>query len=225
MEPIPFQHEQEHVLYRSRRSVVALMRALLRGLLQGMVGGVVLGTILGFAAEAVFEEGAMVSAVGSGMILLILLLFRQYQSWRATTLTVTSQRILVHGYDLLIGEGRMMKRHRSLFHALTHTVRWDTYQESIYEGGVFSHVCNLGTLTIRHGTAEATRSVVIDLLPYAQDLKHYLDKLSSLRGVGTPDANMPTFVRARRGKRDKAVLSYVWMKGKNVLTLLFSTLY
>lgn len=70
-------------------------------------------------------------------------------------------------------------------------------------------ILNSGALTVRHGTAEASRKVTLTSLPFARDLKHYLDKISSLKVAKVGDSELPAFVRARRGKRDQAVLTTI----------------
>ncbi len=206
---VPFQHTNERILYRTRRSITALFVSLLRGLFQGVIGGGILALLVAAMFFLALGEISMFVPFVTLLVIVFLLLFRYVVLWRTTTLTITTQRILVHGYDLLLEQGKERKRHRSLFHALTHTLRWETYQESVFEGGVLAHLGNTGTLTIRHGTAEASRSVVMDMLPYAQDLKHYLDKIQSLKASHVPDSELPAFVRARKGKRDRAVLTEV----------------
>jgi hypothetical protein len=121
-------------------------------------------------------------------------LFVKFIFWQRVTLTVTSERILIE--------------RRILFWTTTQTIRWDAYQESIFVGGLFARITNAGTLTIRYGTMDAARSATITAVPFARDLKHYLDKIHSLKASKAAAANLPQFVRARRGKRDRAVLSY-----------------
>src|SRR3989344_3243042 len=201
---IPFLHTNERVLYRGRRSVGALLRGILRGFLQGVVTGIVL---MGIGTAAFTLAGWDVSLLMLGIVVSLcgaLLALWQWRLWRETTLTITSQRIIVDGYDLFLGEGNKESRYRAFFKSAQQTIRFETYQESVFDGGPVSTIINAGALTIRHGTAEASRKVTLTSLPFAQDLKHYLDKIQSLKVTKVPDPDLPAFVPARRGKRDRA---------------------
>jgi uncharacterized membrane protein YdbT with pleckstrin-like domain len=96
----------------------------------------------------------------------------------------------------------------SLFRSSTHPIRWDRYQESSYTAGVFDRLLNTGHLVIHFGTAGAEKELEITKMSWAKDLKHYLDKIQSLLSMKSNDRNLPYFVPAKKGKRDKAVLSY-----------------
>ena len=210
MEPLPFQLTNERILYRTKRSHEALLFSLLRGVFFGIIVGAVLATLTAGIIFFVTEDTASVLLLITVIIVPILLMeLRLYLLWRATVLTITTNRIFLHAYDVLVEEGRLKKRHRSLFRAATHTIRWDTYQESIYEAGLRERLFNAGTMSIRYGTADASRSITIDHLPYARDLKHYLDKIQSLKAQHLPDSELPAFVPAKRGKRDQAVLTEI----------------
>ncbi|MEK7136763.1 MAG: hypothetical protein AAB853_00600 [Patescibacteria group bacterium] len=206
---LPFLHTNERVLYRSRRSIAALLRGMLRGVLHGMIAGIVCAAV---SAVGITLAGMEVSLLVLGIIVVLcvlLLALWHWRLWKETLLTITSQRIIVDGYDLFIGEGREAHRVRSLLRPAQQTVQWQTLQESVFDGGPLSGIMNTGSLTIRHGTAEASRKVTLTSLPFALDLKHYLDKIQSLKAAKVADAELPAFVRARRGKRDQAVLTEV----------------
>lgn len=204
--PIPFLHSNERILYRSRRSSLALMLGLQLGLFQGWVVSIFLAAIVLMFSE---DESWLLQGIIVA-ICVSLLMFRQWQCWKRTIIVITSQRIIVEGYNLRLSEGNEHKRHRSTFRAAQQTIQWSTYQESIFSGSLHTWWNpNTGSLTIRHGTAEASRKVTLTLLPYALDLKHYLDKIQSLKVAKIGDSELPAFVRAKRGKRDQAVLTEV----------------
>lgn len=180
---------------------------MLRGFLQGILAGIILS---GIVAVSFLLAGIEISLLVLGVIAVACAIFIalwHFRLWKETTLTITSQRIIVDGYDLLLGEGNRERRYRAFFRPAQQTIRWETYQESVFDGGPVSVLTNTGALTIRHGTAEASRKVTLTSLPFAQDLKHYLDKISSLKVAKIGDSELPAFVRARRGKRDQAVLT------------------
>lgn len=193
---IPYQLESERILYRTRRSAWALALRLLQSLWQGAIAGIVLALLGGGVWYFLFGSVPVFLFVLIVFLTIVLLGWRRYYIWKYTALTITTDRILVHLYA-------------TLFRDVTHTVPWRSFQESIYEGGFFDHLLNTGTLTIRYGTMDAQRSASLWNVPYAYDLKHYLDKIQSLIAAKTPGSELPAFVPVKKGKRDKAVLTYV----------------
>lgn len=196
MESAPQQIDDERILYRTRRS--------LRGLLVRLFEGFWEGSIVGFLL-ALFVSGAWVSLVGGGALIAGLLtiliteaafLYRRYSIWKRTTFTITSECILIHLYE-------------TTFRDATHTVAWRTFQESEYTGGLWDHLFNTGKITIRYGTEAAQRVVSIWPIPYALDLKHYLDKINTLVKQQVRGSELPLFVPPQKGKSDTAELSHV----------------
>jgi membrane protein YdbS with pleckstrin-like domain len=182
----------ERTLYRTKRSLSVLGMMLFKSVWQGAIGGIFFGLI----AVAVISGEFSVPIFSVVMILTILALsYRRQVIWKETTLTITTQRILYHRYD-------------SLFKSSTHTINWDRYQDSTYTAGALDRATNTGELTIHFGTAGAERTLEITKLTWAQDLKHYLDKIHNLKVMKQADINLPFFVPAKKGRRDKAVLSY-----------------
>ena len=193
------QLSSERVLYRTNRSLGVLVLNLVRGTIFGLIVGAIVGGVIALFLST--EQGPAWSvSVVVCFIFVAIFLWYHFLLWKRTTLTITSQRIVL----------RMQSESlRGLFGISTQTMQWATYQESVYEGALRHQLCNTGTLSVRYGTADATRTLSVSGLPYAQDLKHYLDKIYTLQSEGVPYLNLPTFVRAKKGKRDTAVLSYV----------------
>ncbi len=195
MNSVPHQHENERVLYRTRLSLGVFCRILIDDL--EILG--IIALVLGFAIAALWNalmgEGTLIVAILTTALLVLFLLWHSIHRYRATTFVISSERLLFHHYP-------------SHFRSSTQTVRWDAYQESVYEGGPLDALTNSGTLTIRYGGADALREMIIHSLPWAIDIKHYLDKIQSLKAAGTDSRSLPLFMPAKKGKRDRAILSY-----------------
>ena len=194
MPDIPHQHENERTLFRTRRSYGALLIAFFHSLWQGSIAGVFVLLLVGGSWFLFFNEAS------EFLMLLIpatvaLLAWRRFAIWRDVTFTITSQRIISHQYHTLLKSS-------------TSAIQWERYQGSEYEAGLLDRLTNTGTLTIHYGTMDAAKNLKIIRLPWAQDLKHYMDKIQSLRAANTSDANLPQFVPKKKGKRDRAILSY-----------------
>jgi hypothetical protein len=197
----------ERILCRTRRSRIALFHGIVIGFLYGLIigaaGGAVAGSLIG-VATGTFSGLEFFTVFG---IILFIAVWRTIVAWRGTVLTITSKRILLQSFDVLLGSGKERERYKSLLRATTQTVRWDVYQEGVYEGGIIDRLGNMGSLTIRYGTADAARSFTLTSLPFASDLKHYCDKVHSLVVEKVPDSELPAFVPKKKGKRDVAVVS------------------
>ena len=196
MDVIQPQPLEERVLYHTRRSVRGLLVRLCEGLWQGMVTGGLLAVLVSGVWFLLFEDGALIAGLVALCITVIGFLCRRYAIWKRTTFTITSERILIHLYETTLRDA-------------THTIAWRTFQESEYTGGLWDHLFNTGAVAIHYGTEAAQRVVSIRPIPYALDLKHYLDKINALVRQHVPASELPAFVPAKKGKRDTAVLSYI----------------
>lgn len=192
---IPHQHENERVLYRTCLSLGAFLAILVHEFEIAGVIAFLVGLSVGALWDALMGEGSFVVGIVAAVILILLFLWHAILRYRSTTFTITSERLLFH-------------HHPSYFRSSTQTVRWQTYQESVYEGGPWDALANSGTLTIRYGSQDGQNSMIVRSLPWAIDLKHYLDKIHSLKMANADDRNLPLFVPAKKGKRDTAVLPY-----------------
>jgi len=161
-----------------------------------MIAGVLLAVLASGSWFLLFEEGALLAGLVVLCITVVGFLCRRYAIWKRTIFTITSERILIHLYE-------------TTFRDATHTIAWRTFQESEYTGGLWDHLFNTGEITIRYGTEAAQRVVSIGPIPYALDLKHYLDKINALIKQQVRSSELPGFVPAKKGKRDTALLSYV----------------
>ena len=196
MDSIQPQLLEERVLYRTRRSVRGLLTRLFEGLWEGMITGVLLAVLVSGSWFLLFEDGALIIGLIVLLMTVVGFLCRRYAIWKRTTFTLTSECILIHLYE-------------TTFRDATHTIAWRTFQESEYTGGIWDHLFNTGQITIRYGTEAAQRGVSIRPIPYALDLKHYLDKINTLVKQQVRASELPAFVPAKKGERDGAVLSYV----------------
>lgn len=192
---VPHAHENERILYRTRLSLGAFLAILLHEFEIAGVIAFVLALAAGAFWDALIGEGAFVAGIITAVTLILLFFWHAILRYRSTTFTITSERILFH-------------HHSSLFRTSTQTVRWQTYQEAVYEGGPWDAIMNCGTLTIRYGSQDGQNAMEIRSLPWAIDIKHYLDKIHSLKTTHADDRNLPLFVPAKKGKRDQAAASY-----------------
>ena len=194
MDSIQPQLLEERILYRTRRSVRGLLVRLFEGLWEGMITGVLLAVLASGSWFLLFEDGALIAGLVVIFITVVGFLCRRYAIWKRTTFTITSERILIHLYE-------------TIFRDTTHTIAWRTFQESEYTGGFWDHLFHTGTITIRYGTEAAQRVVSISPIPYALDLKHYLDKINALVKQQVRAGALPAFVPAEKGERERATLS------------------
>lgn len=186
MDSIQPQLLEERILYRTRRSVRGLLVRLFEGLWEGMMTGVLLAVLASGLWFLLFEGGALIAGLVVLFITVVGFLCRRYAIWKRTTFTVTSERILIHLYE-------------TIFRDTTHTIAWRTFQESEYTGGLWDHLFNTGKITIRYGTEAAQRVVPIRPIPYALDLKHYLDTINALVKQQVRASELPPFVPAKKG--------------------------
>lgn len=183
-------HEGERLLCSVRSSGALLLRLWLRSLFDGVALGAVLALLLFLCMWALGLGGAVVWLLPACPVVAFLgSAALRYRRWRDAGLRVTTERILVE-----MATGAL-----SSFQA---TIKWSQYQESHVER---PHPLDLffgsRTLTIRHGSADATRHVYAQSVRLATDLKHYLDKVDAVLRQGRADDLRP-FVAKPRGQRD-----------------------
>ncbi len=184
-----FLHEGERLLCTQRSSYGVLIQSMLVGILEGITAGVAVGIVMGTVA---LLQGFAIPWIAIALVLLLMIVLVEvlrYRVYAHAVFQITTERILV-------------SEPMHLFHAPMHTVKWTQYQES--EAGhknFFDAIFLSRPLLIRSGTADARHEVKYPSLYYAEDLKHYLDKVDSLIRAGKA-AEIREFVAKPRGKRD-----------------------
>ncbi len=185
-------HDGEHLLCSMHSSVAALLHSIVRGLAEGLILGAVISLVIAIALF--FMNGA----IAVWMIVIVLMLscalviYLRWRSWKHGLIRVTTERIL-------------LASPYALFHAPLTTIKWPQYQEC--EAG-HRHFLDLfffaRPLNFRYGTADAPHEAHFPSLRYAEDLKHYIDKVdSAFRRNET--ASLKPFVAKPRGKRDEVM--------------------
>lgn len=184
-------HENEVLLASRRASPAVLIVCFLRSLLEGGMAGAILSILLSVAAA--FSFGTPVLSFWIYLLVIALSMgfacLQHVRTWRDARLRVTTERILVANPF-------------SFFRAPLVTVKWPQYQESETGRRQALDVFFLARpLKIRYGTADAKYEARFPSLRYAEDLKHFLDKVDS--AVRRNDvASLRPFVAKPRGKRD-----------------------
>ncbi len=182
-------HDNETLLCSVRASGAGLLRDLLRGLIEGLVFGAVIGFVSALTALPTGWKFDLQLGVGFFFIGVIVVLVQRVRLWSDTRLRVTSERLLV-------------PEPGPIFHPPLHTVKWSQYQEShVGRRGVLDIFFFSRPLIIRYGTADANKEIRFPSLRYAEDLKHYLDKVDSCVRKGDLSGLKP-FVAKPKGKRD-----------------------
>lgn len=185
-----FLHEGETLLCSRRSSLAALVVCILRSLLETVVTGAIASValsivlLLGFGASLALWMYAAIF----GMCLVVIL-FQHVHTWREAAFRVTTERILV-------------SNPYTFFHAPLTTIKWPQYQESEVGHRSFLDIFVLARpLNIRYGTADARYEAKFPSLRYAEDIKHFLDKVDAAvrRNEAT---NLKPFVAKPYGKRD-----------------------
>lgn len=184
-----FLHDNERLLASIRPATAELLVDIAKGLFEGIIAGSIMGGLAALASYAM----QVLSPLPVFIVLLLLVLagviFRRYKLWGHATFRITTERILVH-------------HHTNLFSSPMHTVKWNQYQESyLGKRSIFDFFFGARPLCIRYGTADAQQSVSFPGIRYAEDLKHYLDKVDSAVRKNQESTVKP-FVAAPRGKRD-----------------------
>ncbi len=189
MDALSHLHTGEKLLCSLHASKAALVRMLLRGAGEGLIVAVVINILL-FAAVFFAQVTLPVFVwVILALLCISLFLWLRWRGWQHGLFRVTTERIL-------------MASPYALFHAPLHTIKWSQYQESeVGHRHALDLVFLARPLKIRYGTADAKNEVIFPSVRYAEDLKHFLDKVdSAVRGGNTASLNV--FVAKPRGKRD-----------------------
>ena len=184
-------HEGETLLVSRRSSPAVLVMTGLRSLLEGGIAGVILSVSLSLIGAFAFETPVLALWLYLVMIILCIgLAFLQHvRTWNEARFRVTTERILIANPF-------------TFFHAPLVTIKWPQYQESEVGHRHALDVFFLARpLKIRYGTADARYEASFPSLRYAEDLKHFLDKVDA--AVRRNDAgSLRPFVAKPRGKRD-----------------------
>ena len=183
-------HEGEMLLCSRRSSPAVLIVCVLRSILEAVIVGAVLSVLLSILLLLAFETSLtlwMYAAI-FGMSFVVIL-FQHVHIWNEAAFRVTTERILVSNPF-------------TFFHAPLTTVKWPQYQESEVGHRSFLDIFFLARpLKIRYGTADARYEAQFPSLRYAEDLKHYLDKIDAAVRHGDVSALKPFGARPY-GKRD-----------------------
>ncbi len=186
-------HESEILLASRRSSPAVLIVGVFRSLLEGGIAGVLLSIVLSVIGAFAFATPVLLLWVYLLIITCSIgLTFLQHvRIWHGARFRVTTERILVANPF-------------AFFHAPLTTVKWPQYQESEIGHRQSLDVFFLARpVKIRYGTADARYEAMFPSLRYAEDLKHYLDKVDA--AVRRNDiASLRPFVARPRGKRDVA---------------------
>lgn len=184
-------HEGERLLCSRRSSPAVLIVSLLRGLLETLITGAILSVAIAITLLFAFATTlALWMYAAIFLVCLAGIVFQRVAIWREATLRVTTERILI-------------ANPMAFFHAPLTTVKWPQYQESeVDHRGPLDLLFLARPIRIRYGTADARYEAKYPSLRYAEDLKHYLDKVDA--AVRRHDlATLRPFVARPRGKRDE----------------------
>jgi hypothetical protein len=184
-----FLHEGERLLCTQGSTPAVFLYGIVRGLMETLVGLIII--MVGIGAVALFAgiDIPWVLIAILAFILLCSILAQRYRIFRHAALRITTERILI-GNPL------------HFFHAPEHTIKWPQYQEStVGRRSPMDLLFFSRPLRIRYGTADAKQEIAFPSLLYAEDLKHYLDKVDSLVRSGK-GADLKPFIAKPRGKRD-----------------------
>ncbi len=182
-------HDGETLLCSVRASIAGLLSSLARGLLEGLLFGAIVGMAGAFGVAALgWSFGPWIGAA-LGVIALGYVLYHRVHLWKTTKLRITTERILV-------------PEPGPFLHPPLHTVKWPQYQEShVGHKKPVDFLFGSNPLFIRYGTADAHKEVRFPSLRYAEDIKHYLDKVDSAVRRGDV-ASLKPFIAKPKGKRD-----------------------
>jgi hypothetical protein len=177
-----FLHTNERLLCNLRASPSALIMRMLRGVVDALLSTLVVSAGVYFLYYIVFGE---LPGLWLPIVILILSLafcvYRKYHTWSNCVFRVTTDRILI---DI----------HNSMFSHPIHTIKWSQYQESyLNHRNMFDYFFNSRPICIRFGFPDSNTKSCFLSVEYAQDLKHYLDKVDSAYRAGKI-ADIPGFV-------------------------------
>jgi hypothetical protein len=183
-------HDGEVLLASRHASPAVFLVSALRGLLDALIVGAILCGLVFAALYWGFQT--LPSVIIYPVVFLVtygFIIFLRWRVWKHSLFRVTTERILLH---VPVG----------LFHSPLFTIKWPQYQEShVGHRNFFDLFFFSRPLQIRHGTADAHLHNTFPSLTYAEDLKHYLDKVDSAVRKNETAALKP-FVARPRGKRD-----------------------
>lgn len=184
-------HDREMLLANRRASPAVLVICFFRSILEGGIAGVVLSVLGSMIGGFAFQMPILPLWTYGSLIglCIVLALLQHVRIWNEARFRITTERILI-------------ANPLAFFHAPLTTIKWPQYQESEITHRQFLDPFFLARpLKIRYGTADARYEKAFPSLTFAQDLKHYLDKVdAAVRGNDL--GSLTPFVAKRRGKRD-----------------------
>ena len=193
MDDRSYLHDGEHLLCSMHSSPAMLIRSWMRAIVEGGVAGIVVCAVAFVIASFGFQSALSVWVYVVLVVLGILAVgYFRWKIWTHATFRITSERILLHDPN-------------AIFHSDLKTIKWPQYQESHAGHRTFLDFLFWSRpLHIRYGTADAYNEAHFPSLRYAEDLKHYLDKVDSAVRKNEIAAVNP-FVAKPRGKRDTSL--------------------
>lgn len=183
-------HEGETLLCSRRSSLAVLILIVLRGVFETLIVGAIISVALAVTFILALETTLVLwMYIAIFVACLVVILFQRISIWREAEFRVTTERILI-------------SNPRAFFHAPLVTVKWPQYQEcEVDHRGLLDVFFFARPIKIRYGTADARYEAKFPSLRYAEDIKHYLDKVDA--AVRRNDlASLRPFVAKPRGKRD-----------------------
>jgi hypothetical protein len=189
MDERSFLYDGERLLCNMRASPALLCRSLARAALDALLIGAAINIVLIAAAFALgWTVSPWVFALPVILGYGVAATFR-WRVWKHARFRVTTDRILV-------------QTPTSFLHPHLTTIKWSQYQES-YAGhrGVLDILFRSRGICFRYGTADGNNQICFPSITFAQDLKHYLDKVDSAVRKNAADT-VQAFVLKKRGKRD-----------------------
>jgi uncharacterized membrane protein (Fun14 family) len=181
-------HEGERLLCVQRSTPAVLLRSIGIGFFEGLTLGVALGIVIAIASLLLGASVPWIVIAVIAVLCVVGVMAQRARVCRSALFRVTTERILI-------------AEPMHLFHAKLHTVKWSQYQESEAGRRQFLDLLFLARpLRIRYGTADARTELRYPSLSYAEDLKHYLDKVDSLLRAGK-GSEIKEFIAKPRGRR------------------------
>lgn len=201
-------HDYERLLCAIRPSPAALLRALLRATVLGILFAIpvfLMGWLLLFAVG--FGSYGIL-AFAPAIVPPVLCWWHAAEAWHRSSLRLTSERILLEykkGIAVqpvlsssLLSDKSVQKKARPF--SLV-TIKWTQYQEStVPSPGLLDVLCGSRSLAIRYGSADGQVTALFPSLPFARDLKHYLDKVDAAVRTGKAD-EVREFILKPKGQR------------------------
>ncbi len=205
-----FLHDNEKLLCNMHPSKGLLVRSLFSAVLPAVIVSLVLCAALGIGFYLLWEMilwpfvYVLLTAACLGFFWM-----RAYTEWKHFSFRVTTDRLLLLSPEAPRSVKEMTHEPHSSHHSFfgfgshpLHTIKWSQYQESYTTRRSFFDVFfKARPLCIRYGTADTQMHLCFPSLRFANDLKHYLDKVDSAVRANQIDALRP-FVAKPRGERD-----------------------